>query len=291
MTQSGSVMIATVGGQPQVVTFALDDLLQRGAAIREVIVVHLAAHARSHQTGPALARLTEEFQGGRYPGLRWQFFPVRSGEDRVEDIADEAAAHAAWSTMYRLIADLKNQNQCLEVCIAGGRRLLALLTMSAAMLHFDHHDRLWHLYTPTEFLERARDGAIMHARPEDGVRLIQVPLVPWGAYFPTLRLLTGVTPWQAVAAQIEWLDATERTRCQQVVDRLTSRQREVLRAFAAGHNPQEVAELLSVTVKAVDLHKTVILSECRNAWGIPESTRLTYHFLRDKFRHFFRLEP
>lgn len=287
MIQSGSVMVATVGGQPQVVTFALDELLQRGAAIHELIVVHLAPHAHSHQTGQALARLTEEFQGNRYPELRWRFFPIGRGKERLEDIRDESAAHTAWSAIYRLIADLKIQNQRLEVCIAGGRRLLALLTMSAAMLHFDHHDRLWHLYTPTDFLERARDGAIMHARPEDGVRLIQVPLAPWGAYFPTLRLLTGITPWQAVTAQMDWLDAAERARCQQVVDQLTSRQREVLRAFAAGHNPQEVAELLCITIKTVDLHKTVILGVCRNAWGIPESVRLTYHFLREKFRHFF----
>ena len=77
-----------------------------------------------------------------------------------------------------------------------------------------------------------------------------------------------------------------------MVDRLTSRQVEVLRAFAGGLTPQEVAERLVVTVKTVDAHKTVILDECRNAWNLPEGGWLTYHFLREKFgRHFDPTSP
>lgn len=37
-----STMIATLGGQPQVITFALDALLNRGEQIVEVVVLHLA---------------------------------------------------------------------------------------------------------------------------------------------------------------------------------------------------------------------------------------------------------
>jgi CRISPR-associated protein Csx14 len=65
--------------------------------------------------------------------------------------------------------------------------------------------------------------------------------------------------------------------------RLREREREVLRAFAAGQNPQEVASELSITLATVNTHKTKILSECRNAWNMPSDAHLTYHFLRDKF--------
>jgi CRISPR-associated protein Csx14 len=159
---------------------------------------------------------------------------------------------------------------------------MGLLALSAAMLLCGHEDRVWHMYTPAEFLERAQEGAILHARPEDGVCLIQVPMVPWGAYFPALRDLTR-PPAQVIADQTARLDETERARCRAVARRLTPRQADVLRAFAAGQAPQEAAEALGISLKTVDTHKTAVLGECRVAWALPEDARLDYRFLRDKF--------
>ncbi|RLC92547.1 MAG: histidine kinase [Chloroflexi bacterium] len=283
-----STFVATMAGGPQIVTFALDNLLQRGEVIQEVIVVHLSPQA-DPLTGQALAKLAAEFPDDRYAGhpCRLRFFPIRRGTEKLDDIRDEAEANAAWSAIHELVASLKAQGRRLHICIAGGRRMLALLTLSAAMLHFDHNDRLWHMYTPAEFIERSRDGAIMHARPEDGVRLIQVPMAPWGAYFPALRALAQATPEQAIAVRTRWLDQAEQARCRAVVEQLTPRQLDVLRAFATGRNPQEVAESLCISLKTVDSHKTVILGECRNAWSVPEDAWLDYHFLRDKFGLFF----
>lgn len=115
-----------------------------------------------------------------------------------------------------------------------------------------------------------------------------MPLAPWGAYFPPLRALAQASPQKVVAAQTHWLDETERRRCQQVADQLTPREMETLRAFAAGQNPQEVAETMCVTVRTVHAHKTVILAECRNAWELPEDEWLTYHFLREKFGRYWQ---
>ncbi|RMF66947.1 MAG: hypothetical protein D6743_05675 [Calditrichaeota bacterium] len=165
--------------------------------------------------------------------------------------------------------------------------MIGLLAFSAAMLIFDHYDRVWHMYTPRQFLARAREGAIRHARPEDGVRLIQVPLAPWGTYFPGLRALVQATPEQTIAAQGRLIGYPDRARCREVVARLTARQVEVLRAFAGGLSPQEVAEALCISLKTVDSHKTAILGECRNVWNVPEGRWLDYHFLHDKFGWFF----
>jgi len=285
-------MLVTLGGQPQVVTFALDALLQHGFTIHRVQVLHLMPPADVARVQRAMNKLTLEFVDQRYAGqpCRLEFLPVRSAGQRLDDIRDEVAANAAWSDIYTLIAGLKAQGQHLHACISGGRRMLALLAMSAAMLHFDHDDRLWHMYTPRDFLAHARDGAVMHARPEDGVRLIQVPLAPWGAYFPGLRALAQLSPTEAVAAQTRQLESEERHRCQIVVENLTPRRLDTLRAFASGKNPQEVAEALCVTVKTVHAHKTAILGECRNAWELPEDERLTYYFLHEKFKVYFECE-
>jgi CRISPR-associated protein Csx14 len=287
--KSGSTLVATMAGGPQVVTFALDALLRRGEHIREVVAVHLSPQA-DPLLKQGIAKLTAEFPDDLYNGqpCRLRFYPIREGNRRLDDIRDDADVNVAWDAVYDLISSLKSRGRHLHVCVSGGRRMLALLAVSAAMLHFDHDDRLWHMYTPRDFLERARDGAIMHARPADGVRLLQVPLIPWGAYVPGLRALAQASPKEIVAAQTRWLDDAERSRCQAVMERLTPRQREVLQAFADGLSPQEVAETLCVTVKTVHAHKTVVLSECRIAWGLPDDARLGYHFLREKFRRFFQ---
>ena len=277
-----STLVVTMGGQAQVVTFALDWLVTQSEPIREVVVLHLATPDARHRR--ALEQVTAEFHGDRYDGqpCRLRLVPVRRVGERVADIRDETDAEATWQTVYELLSTLRAQGRSLHLCIAGGRRMMGLLILSAAMLLCGHHDRVWHMYTPDAFLEAARDGAIMHARREDGVRLIQVPVVPWGAYIPALRDLAQ-TPAHVIAAQTAWLDEAERDRCRAVMERLTERQREVLHVIADGHSPQSVAEQLSITLNTVNSHKTVILAECRTAWGLPEDTHLSYHFLREKF--------
>lgn len=286
---ASSTLISTMGGQAQVVTFALDDLLARGERVEETVVVHLAPVDGRLQR--AVAQLAAEFADGRYRGrpCRLHRIVIHNGPTAVARISDEAAAEATWQTVHRLIGQLKAEGRRLHLCVAGGPRMIGLMAMSAATLHFDHQDRLWHLYTPPEVLERARDGALLHVGPQDGVRLIQVPLVPWGAYFPTLRRLAQASSGEVIAAQTAWLDGTERTCCETVIERLTPRQLEALRAFAEGLTPQEVAERMVVTVKTVDAYKTVILGECRNAWGLPEREYLNYHFLREKFGRYFQM--
>ena len=284
---SPSTLIATLGGQAQVVTFALDDLLARGEAIDEVVVLHLSPHdPRVHH---ALEQLRTEFAGDHYadPPCRFRSQLLHTPAGPLSLIADETAAETTWQIVHGLIAQLKIERRRLNLCVSGGPRMMALMAMSAATLHFEHHDRLWHMYTPPEFMERAQDGAILHARPEDGVRLIQVPLAPWGAYFPALRALTQATSAQVIAAQTRWLDREERERCEKVTQALTGRRLDVLRTLARGLTPQDVAEELSLSIKTVDGYKTDILSECRVAWGLPEGEYLSYHFLRQKFERYF----
>ncbi len=291
-----STLVVTMGGQAQVVTFALDWLLARGENIREVVVPHLSPMPdlpdEHRRTRRALQQLSAEFSGDRYCGqpCRLRLAPIRRGLDRLADIRDESDADATWQTVYQLLASLKAQERPLHLCIAGGRRMMALLTLSVAMLLAGHQDRVWHMYTPSDFLERVCDGAIMHAGPEDGVRLIQVPVVPWGTYFPALRDLAR-PPAETVAAQTARLDDAEWARCRAVLKELTDRQTETLRLLAAGHGPQAAAEFMNITLATINTHKTAILAQCRNAWNLPEDTHLSYHFLREKFGPFFAAHP
>lgn len=284
-TEPSSVLLATLGGQPQVVTFALDALLARGEIIHEVYIVHLAL--TNERTRRAWQRLQQEFVDDYYAGRRCRLrrFPVGVNGVELTDIRTAADAEAAWQSIRTLIADLKSEGRRLHLCLSGGRRMLALLAMSAAALLCDHQDRIWHMYTPEETLQRVKDGAVMHVDASDGVQLIQAPIMPWGAYFPALRALAQ-TSMQVVQEQLQRFAAFDEPKCRQVWERLSPRQRDVLRAFAKGMRPDEVAASLCITLNTVNSHKTAILAECRVAWNLPEDTSLDYRFLRERFAGF-----
>jgi CRISPR-associated protein Csx14 len=282
-----TTLVATLGGQPQIVTFALDALLARGEPITDVYLIHLSL--ASPRTRQALNRLQQEFPNDYYAHTnrrcRLRRAPVSVNGVELTDIRTAADAEVAWQSIRTLIADLKNEGRRLHLCLSGGRRMLALLAMSAAALLCDHQDRIWHMYTPEETLQRVKDGAMMHVNPSDGVQLIQAPIVPWSTYFPALRAL-ALTSMQAVQEQLQRLIAIDEPQCRQVWERLSPRQRDVLRAFAKGMRPDEVANHLNITLNTVNTHKTAILSECRVAWNLPDNAPLDYRFLRERFAGF-----
>lgn len=285
---SERVFVATLGGQPQVVTFALDLFLAREGCPSQVIVVHLSD--RVDRIRRALTALDSEFGRQTHYPCQWSYkkVRVRRGNQALDDIRDAGDAEVVWQTFHRLFTELKIRHRSIDLSIAGGRRLMGHLAMSAATFLFDRTDHIWHLYTPDHVQEEVRDGRRMHPRPEDGAQLIEVPFVPLGALFPVLRELAQASPLEIRRQQMRWIDSVTRERCRQVWERLTPRQREVLRLLASGMTPQEVARALHISLATVNSHKRVILAETRIAWEIPEDRWLTYHFLQDKFGPYLR---
>jgi CRISPR-associated protein Csx14 len=277
-SHEGATALVTMGGQAQVVTFTLDALLELGEEVSTVLVLHLSP--QDPRVRHALAQLSGEFAGERYHGrsLVFRHLPIQAGGTPLSAIRDARDAEAVWAMSRDLLAELKRDGQQLHLCIAGGPRLLALTITTASLLQCDHRDCLWHLYTPRAFIEQARDGAILHAPPEAGVRLVPVPMVPWGAYFPALQALARPAMPSSLPP-----DPADAACCAAVWAQLTDRQRDVLHVLAEGLLPQDAAEQLCITLKTLDTHKTEIFAECRNAWALPQGARLTYHFLREKF--------
>lgn len=268
-------------------TFALDYLLARGIDIREVVLLHLAPTDSEDRLHRALMQVQREFKNGRYGKqpctVRAIALRDRDGQ-RLVDMNSRLAVDGAWRTVNQVIGELKGQNREVHVCVSGGRRLVGLLAMSVAALHFRAGDRLWHLYTPDKLRQAAGEGRILHAPPDEpGPYLLEVPIMPGSETFPMLRQLLTASPEQILAAREQRLTRIDQKRCQQVWEQLTKRQREVLHLFAKGQSPQDVAQELSIVLGTVSSHQHAIYNVCRDVWSLEEGEQLDYHWLERQF--------
>lgn len=275
-----STLIALLGGQPQVVTFLLDLLLARGEVIKRVIVLYTASNRR-YQV--AFRKLADEFVADQYQGRPCQ---LRGVSAPLDDIRNAGEVEIVRREIHQLLGGFKADGEHLHLGLSGGRRVMSLLLLSAAMQYLSPVDALWHIYSSPELTEKSRNGALMHVPDGADAHLIPVPFVPWVAYFPGLAPLLNHSPQEMGEASLGWLDQTERARCAQVWDALTSRQRDVLRTFADGHSRQVVAVQLNIAVATVDSHRDAIMNECGRAWGFQENLKFNAQFLRERFGPF-----
>ncbi len=274
-------LLATLGGQPQVVTFTLDLLLERGIPIREVVVVHLASYDSRLQH--SIDCLRAEFTGDRYRAtgqpIRFRRHILKQYDAPIDDIVDDQSADGALNAMDELIRDLKRQERVIHFSITGGRRLIGFLSFSAALLNFEHLDRLWHIHTPEAVQARVRDGSCMHVEACDNVHLIEVPFARLAQ--PVLARLLSAESANArtiITVQEEQEKAEQQRRGRELLERITPMPRKVLQLFVRGFAPQEVAHELNISIKTVSSHTTTLLRESRNIWNIPESKKLDYRF-------------
>lgn len=291
-------LLATVGGQPQVVTFTLDLLLQQNIPISEVHIVHPAT-THNPRMERSLQLLKDEFSGDHYSNgqiIQFRNHVLQHNGLPLEEITDEDSADDVLNTMHALILQLKERHCIVHFSISGGRRLIPLLSLSAAILSFGHEDRMWHIYTPHSVLKRAEDGALMHVSPEDNVRLIPVPLARLSAdlrsqlasVHSNLPETDHPSAKEIIRAQEEIAEAEESEHCDHVIQQLTHRQFEVLQAFAHGLHPSAVAAQLSISAPTVSTHTTVLLGLCREEWSIKARERLDYRFLQLKFGRYLK---
>lgn len=285
MSDHTHVLLATLGGQPQVVTFTLDLLLRIGYPITRVIVIHpKASHQRLQHS---LERLSAEFTGNYYKAadrvIHFHSHVLQLDGKPIDDIIDDAHADGTLDTIHRLIGDLKRQGHRIHLSVTGGRRLMSLLAISVASLNFDRHDHIWHIYTPEHIKEQAQDGKLMHVPADAGVRLIQGQFISLGAYIYNQSRSFRT----AQEEQRSQLDAQEHARCVDLVKGASPSQRKVLQAFSKGLRPQQVADQMGITITTVYSHTRALLGLCRNTWNIPDKEYIDYHFLYTKFANYF----
>lgn len=274
------VLIATLGSEPQVVTLALDLLLMKGYEIREVIVVHTVAEI----VRQAVARLEQEFRGKQGPRLR----PVRieGGDGPVIDIVRESDTAALLRTLYQVVLAEKRAGRLVHLCIAGGRKPMAVYGMVVAQLLFDEDDRVWHLLSEGW---QPGDERVMHVRPGDRVWLVPVPVLRWSSVSPVLtELARREDPWEAIQAQRAIREAEDWRRKREFVDRwLTPAEREVVRLVCQGLDNAAVARRLGKREKTVANQLTAVYKKLHEWRGFRTDIPVSRSLLVAEFATYF----
>ncbi|NTW00344.1 MAG: hypothetical protein HGA19_03445 [Oscillochloris sp.] len=261
--------VATLGGQPQIITLTIDQLLARGVPLDTLVVVHMELENPRYRA--AHQRLEQELATSRYAGLRYLPVIVRQWTQPVGDLDSPEMLEAARDTFDTLFRDLKQRGYCIHLCLTGGRRLLGYLGMLVAQHHFTYTDRVWHLYSSDAVRADTRHGVQMHVTDNAETRLLPVPFQPLG--------------WLA-NRNSESPHDPEHACCQQVWSELSKREQEVLCAFVRGMDLKQVADNLCIAIKTVDTHKRNIYQHCRLAWELPDDEPRHYSWLREKFSRF-----
>jgi len=216
------LLIATLGTEPQGVTWMLDWLLQQDFAIDEVLVLHTSASV----VEAALQKLEKEISVYD-PSIRFHREVIRGAEGTVEDLASEKDTWAFLQAMYRAIRRARKMGQKVHLSLTGGRKTMAVYAMVAAQLLFGEQDRAWHMISEVHW--SAEGEKRMHPGPEDRFQVVSVPVVCWNDAATAQLLLAEVDdPWEAIRRQQTFaLQEALRRRRDFWNYRLTAAQRQV----------------------------------------------------------------
>lgn len=245
MTPKPSILVATLGTEPQVVTLVLDKLLQEGEAVTRVTVVH--TDDKDPTIGKALEALRHEFLTKRYYGNRLLFdLHVLAGSGGpLRDVTTPEEIDFAFEGVYSLLRQHKYAGHKIHLSIAGGRKTMALFAMAAAQILFDSDDRVWHLVSRASLVASRQ----LHTEEAEDAVLVPVPIANWRNLQPS-----------------------DTTRVRDFIDNvLTPVEREIVMLLVQkGLSNQALADYLNKSVKTIANQFTMIYSKLADHFDLTE---------------------
>lgn len=263
--RNAQTLIATLGSEPQVVTLTLDQLLARGYAIDQVVVVYTADDA----VLKAMARVAGEFDGAVYPRVTLRTTPVMDARGAVQDFRRDDDMRALQQTLYREVREAKRNQRAVHLCVSGGRKVMGVMAMVVAQLLFDANDCVWHLMS-----EGWQPGSEkrMHARAQDQIWLVPVPVLRWTDSAGLLAVFSELDdPADALRRREELARADDLRRAREFVERvLTRAERAVVELTCYGLDNAAIARRLHKSEATVANQLTSAYSKLNEFLGFPE---------------------
>lgn len=261
-----SVLIATLASKPQLITLALDCLKKQGDVPQQVLLV--TTNCERLPTRTALECLRQDLPRA-YPNLAWNVLELQRAEQALQDVTSPEEVETAFHILYETIRRAKLDGAKVHLLISGGRRTLVVFAMAAAQMLFDDEDRLWHIASHPD-LEAS--GAL-HAREGEWVRLISIPVIPWGRLSPVFDVLRDVTDPFDAARRLEQLRLREQWDAARIflLTKITPAERQVLDLLAReGLNQSEIAEKLCLSPRTVEGHLRSVYRKAAAHWDLAD---------------------
>ena len=266
-----SLLIATLGSKPQLVTLALDCLHEMGDDPSFLRIIH--ASKTRPETRQALETLDADFRT-KHPLLNYQPIELNDGGKVLMDITSPEDVHVAFRTMYAEVRDAKLDEKKIHLLIAGGRRTLTVAGMATAQILFDDEDRLWHLASHP----RLEDSGNLHATPGEWCRLIPIPVIPWGRLSPVFDVLRSVDdPFEAarLLSKLRLHEQWDQARIF-VLTRLSGAEKNVVELLVRnGLSQNEIAESLSLSTRTIEQHLRSAYQKAKEHWDLENDVRQT----------------
>lgn len=235
-----ATMIATLGVEPQVVTIALDALLNMGKQIKETTVIYTG----NPTVRESVKILKDEF--GRweaYSQIHFRCVPVTAVQKIIQDFQTEKQLGGLLRALYVEIRRARRDKLLVHLCLSGGRKIMGLIGMSVAQLLFGPEDQAWYLIT-----EGWQPGAArhLHALKTEQVWLVPVPILRWNEAGTLVQVVTELDDPQELLAWYERLThkAEERRKGEFIRHWLTSAESEVMQLACYGFDNATIAARL-----------------------------------------------
>jgi CRISPR-associated protein Csx14 len=260
-----TTMIATLGTEPQVVTIALDTLLDMGKQIREVTVIYTGSPA----VRESLQILKDELDSWQaYSQILFRCVPVAIKHKVVKDFQTEEELGGLLRTFYTEIRRARQAKQPVHLCLSGGRKIMGLIGMSVAQLLFGPEDRAWYLIT-----EGWQPGASrrLHASKTDRIWLVPVPVLRWNEAGTLLQAVTELKDPREVLIWYERLTrkAEERRKGEFIRRWLTPAESKVTRLACRGFDNATIAARLDKQEQTVANQLHGVYEKLREWLGFP----------------------
>jgi CRISPR-associated Csx14 family protein len=266
-----SLLIATLGSKPQLVTLALDCLRELGEVPSSLLVIH-ASKSRL-ETRQALEKITTEIQSTN-PQLDYRPIELQHDGRVLKDITSPEEVQTAFRAMYAEVRAAKLDEKKVHLLIAGGRRTLTVAGMATAQILFDDEDRLWHLASHPDLEASGR----LHIGAGEWCRLIPIPVIPWGRLSPVFDVLRAVDDPFAAAEKLSELrlrDQWDQARIF-VLTRLSAAEKNVVELLVRdGVNQNEIAEALNISPRTVEQHLRSAYQKAEEHWELETEVHQT----------------
>jgi DNA-binding CsgD family transcriptional regulator len=258
------VLMATLGSKAQLITLTLDCLSKQGIWPEEVVVFH--TWRERSETAHALLRLSEDSKlNTSFPPFR--FVELKNADGALRDVTLPEELEVAFRSLYSEIRASKMAEKSVHLLIAGGRRTLTVFGMAVAQMLFDDTDFLWHLASHPELEASGR----LHAGPEEWVRLIPIPVIPWGRLSPVFNTLFSIEDPLAAVEQLNQIRLREQWDLARIfmLTKVSSAEQVVVKLLVCdGLNQMGISSRLSLSPRTVEQHLRSVYRKAADHWGL-----------------------